>query len=73
MSARSLHDRLVEALVKLGASKIKVNPKTTVWEVPGYPKQFYLGRTHSLRYGETLDRSIPVDRLKARLLASVPA
>jgi hypothetical protein len=72
VSARNIHDRVAEALVKLGASVVKRNPKTTVYTVPGYEKNFYLGRSHSLRYGSTAELSIPVDRVKARLLASVP-
>lgn len=73
MSARTIHDRLVEALTKLGGVKVKTNPKTTVWTVPTHDKFFYLGRVNSLRYGATLQASIPVDRLKAHPLSRTPA
>jgi hypothetical protein len=74
---KTIHDRLVAALVGRGAKLVPYETKrytALAWQSEGRPLFFFVGRNGSLRLGPNITESHPVPpAFKARLLAGSTA
>jgi hypothetical protein len=70
---KTIHDRLVDALVRRGAKLTPYETKRYTalsWPSKGRPLFFFVGKNGALRMGANITDSIPVPpAFKARLLA----
>lgn len=68
--AKTLREKYIDALVKLGEQQVKVTHKYVVYSCKhgGY---YYVGKSGSLRIGQTVAGSIPASDTRKKMMLSL--